>query len=94
MIMTDKETMSTVKFQDGKSLEPLMTLSKDGLWINPNIPANEVARLVITSLDDSIKLMVSAAVRDEREACAKVCEELYKPYGIGPADAIRARGNK
>ena len=92
--MTDKETMSMVKFQDGKSLEPLMTLSKDGLWINPNIPANEVARLVITSLDASIKLMVSAVVRDEREACAKLCEELYKPYGTGPADAIRARGNK
>ena len=30
----------------------------------------------------------------EIEACAKVCEELYKPYGTGPADAIRARGNK
>jgi len=41
-----------------------------------------------------LKAFATLIAAFEREACAKLCEELYKPYGTGPADAIRARGNK
>jgi len=38
--------------------------------------------------DDAIK----AAVKIEREECARLCEETF--YSVQAADAIRARGNK
>ena len=41
-------------------------------------------------------LVAAAAKAEEREACAKVCEEFYSIEGIAQrcAAAIRARGNK
>jgi len=45
---------------------------------------------------EPVKQMIAAAVAREREACAKVCEEVGVWPSLGPkhcAEAIRARGN-
>jgi hypothetical protein len=64
----------------------------------------EITKLIRASYDQGAKdaqqealaaleQMVAAARADEREACAKVCEQ-YKGYGGNLfAPAIRARGN-
>ena len=53
--------------------------------------------LVISTLDAYTMawMMAMKAVREEREACVKVCEEFYSIEGIAQncAAAIRARGN-
>jgi hypothetical protein len=53
----------------------IMRISKDGLWVHPDIPTDEVAQRVLEALDAQIKYTVQKAVEAEREACAKVCEE-------------------
>jgi hypothetical protein len=54
----------------------VLRLSKDGVWANPDIPVDKAAKLVLEAIDHNIKVLVQKAVADEREACAKVCEEL------------------
>jgi hypothetical protein len=88
-----------ITFFGGASKE-VLRLSKDGIWANPDIPADEAAKLVLAAIDQNIKVMVDKAVEAERDACAKVCEEttaswtqhLYNEGCIDCAKAIRARG--
>jgi hypothetical protein len=54
----------------------VLRLSKDGIWANPEIPADDAAKLVLEAIDDNIKILVQKAVLAEREACAKVCEDI------------------
>ena len=79
----------------GESTE-VLRLSRDGIWANPDIPADDAAKRVLAAIDSNIKVLVQKAVEDEREACAKVCDGWAK-YGSPPAAAcasdIRARGN-
>lgn len=92
---------SEIKFLSGgaEGIEVLI-LSKEGVWANPNVPVDETAKYVLNALDVYIKNMVEDAVRAEREACAKVCDEvgMLGRDGLGKfwADkciaAIRARG--
>jgi hypothetical protein len=51
--------------------------------------------------EEEVRLIINGAIQEEREACAKVCEnmsgpiEIYNPayvHYIGCAEAIRARG--
>jgi len=72
-----------------------LRLSKDGIWANPDIPADDAAKLVLEAIDANIKILVQKAVLAEREACAKVCDDMG-PCGFtgeSCAEAIRARGN-
>jgi hypothetical protein len=82
-------------------------LSKDidGLWLAGTPDLEAFAKLVYdrrwmngyTSCDNDNKTLTSVliadAVEEEREACAKVCEEQYEYYGHDHvfAKAIRAR---
>ena len=51
--------------------------------------------------EEEVRLIINGAIQEEREACAKLCEDLDdgdyaggdQPYGIHYARAIRARGN-
>lgn len=52
----------------------LMKMSRDGIWVNPDIPVEETAKQVLEILDNALKNMVRIAVEEEREACAKVGE--------------------
>ena len=88
-------TPNTFRFPTGPNGTEVLRLSKDGIWANPDIPADDAAKLVLTMLDNSIKSLVQKAVEKERDACAKVCAN-WSDYtnGIAPtlAEAIRARG--
>jgi hypothetical protein len=81
----------------------LMRMSRDGIWVNPDIPVDEAAKQVLEILDNALKNMVRIAVEEEREACAQVCErhaEFHrknKQFTYASADdkcafAIRERG--
>jgi len=73
----------------------LMRMSRDGIWVNPDIPVEETAKQVLEILDNALKNMVRIAVEEEREACAKVCEaegERVDASWVSCAFAIRERG--
>ena len=54
-------------------------------------PTETPWRTFVDGLDDQLKAFEALVRADEREACAKVCDEEYFAYVA--ADAIRARGN-
>ena len=78
-------------FSSGTNATEVLRLSKDGIWANPDIPADEAAKLVLEAIDYNIKVLVQKAVEDEREACAKQLDALGCDHC---ATAIRARGDK
>ena len=45
-----------------------------------------------TELEKFAALVEAAARADEREACAKVCDELHRDWKWRAAESIRARG--
>ena len=78
----------------------VMRIDNNGVTVNPDLPVDEAAQHVINALDEHIKSLIQA----EREACAKVFDDInakYKwPDNVAErvasqwcADAIRARGN-
>ena len=76
----------------------LMKMSRDGIWVNPDIPVEETAKQVLEILDNELKNMVRIAVEAEREACALVCDRIAEEerYVNEQAElcafAIRERG--
>jgi len=86
---------NTIQFlSDGRPGTEVLRLSHDGIWANPDIPADDAAKLVLAAVDYNIKAMVQKAVEEEREACAKLCDGEATIEGIAQrcAAAIRARG--
>ena len=78
---------NTIRFYSGTT--EVLRLSKDGIWANPEIPADDAAELVLEAIDANIKILVQKAVLAEREACAKVCEseaEMFKSCAYGAND--------
>ena len=82
-------TPNTFHFTTGTNATEVLRLSKDGIWANPDIPADEAAKLVLEAIDYNIKVLVQKAVEDEREACAKQLDALGCDHC---ATAIRTRG--
>ena len=85
-----------ITFFGGASKE-VLRLSKDGIWANPDIPADEAAKLVLAAIDQNIKVMVDKAVEAEREACVKIVENEAWQYtspvwAFEIVNDIRARG--
>lgn len=88
------ETAGTIHFY-GTIEQPateVLRLSRDGIWANPDVPADDAAKAVLAALDFNIKLLVERVVQDEREACAEVCDDMHLYTGYDCAIAIRARG--
>ena len=95
---------NTIYFSSGEPSVEVLRLSKDGIWANPDIPADDAAKFVINAIGLNIKMLVQKAVEDEREACAKLLEEAAQaakdvdPQGFvwiaikTSAEGIRARG--
>jgi hypothetical protein len=85
----------TTFYSDPNPLE-ILRITKEGIWANPDIPVDEAAKKVLEAIDHNIKVLVQKAVEEEREACAKVCDDWPNGrddvYSIGVA--IRARGQK
>lgn len=67
----------------------IMRLSRDGVWVNPDIPVDDAAKAVIAALDGYIK----SFILQENEACAQLVEKSYRGiYDSSTcAAAIRAR---
>lgn len=59
---------------DGPSVE-VLRISKDGIWVNPDVPAEEAAKKVLEALDHNIKHMLT----QERERLAQSIEKM--PFG-------------
>ena len=87
-------TPFTIQFHSHPATE-VLRLTKDGIWANPDIPADDAAKLVLEAIDHNIKILVQKAVLAEREACAQVVEaaEGCAQYFPHVPDIIRARGN-
>ena len=85
--------MSFIQFNSDNHTE-VLRLSKDGIWVNPDIPVDDVAKLVLAAIEWNIKVLIDKAVVDEREACADLCYQLVNnSRELRFAAAIRARGN-
>jgi hypothetical protein len=89
---------NTIQFHSGTPATEVLRLSKDGIWANPDIPADDAAKLVLEAIGDNIEILVQKAVLAEREACAKVCDDedvapTDDPVGVQwcIAKSIRAR---
>ncbi len=83
------------------------TIKIDGMEINQTTPYIDYDAWIASPLTKALKDKLEAAVAAEREACAKLCEDIFndpkgnngddyyytRPY-LECADAIRARGEK
>lgn len=95
-------TTNSIQFYYGTDATEVLRLSKEGIWANPDIPADEAAKLVLEAIDCNIKVLVKGAIEAEREACAALVEAnamachspIYRSLLQSNADAIRARGQK
>lgn len=95
---------SEIKFvSDGVEGIEVLRFSKEGIWANPDVPVDKAAGHVLEALEVYVKKLVDETVKAEREACAKVCEDIPPPQCTTTlihlptieacAAAIRARGN-
>ena len=50
----------------------ILRLTRDGVFVNPEIKPNDAAKTVLNAIDSQIKVLVQRAVEDERERCAKI----------------------
>lgn len=54
----------------------VMRVTRDGVFVNPDVAVDDAAKTVLDALDDQIKVLVQKAVEAEREACAKLLDDL------------------
>ena len=91
------------KQNDG--MTEVMRITRDDIWVNPYVEVDETSKAVLDALSSQVKVLVQKAVEEEREACAKVCEQMSWPGRSDEAlwkgdasdecaKAIRARGEK
>jgi hypothetical protein len=90
-------TPNTFHFITGTNATEVLRLSKDGIWANPDIPADDAAKLVLTMLDNNIKSLVQKAVEKERDACVQIVENEAMQYAepvwaFEIVNDIKARG--
>ena len=87
---------NTIYFSSGVPSVEVLRLSKDGISANPDIPVDDAAKFVLNAIGHNIKVLVKAAVSEEREACAQMLEAASKTGKIiscmSAAKAIRERG--
>ena len=98
----------TIQFYHTKDNDrtEVMRITRDGVWVNPDITVDETAKAVLDALSSQVKVLVQRAVEEEREACAKLClEGTDMPVQVDAlkiiraereriSNAIRARGEK
>jgi len=90
----------TIRFWGDQSATEVLRLSAEGIWANPDIPADDAAKLVLAAIEYNIKVLVQKAVEAEREECAKwadlVAREIDNTNNTATyiASGIRARETK
>jgi hypothetical protein len=83
---------NTIYFSSGEPSVEVLRLSKDGIWANPDIPVDDAAKFVLNAIGYNIKVLVQAAVSEEREACAKIGDDHPSWSSRMYSATIRARG--
>ena len=83
----------TISFHSGlpTGTKEIMRISKDGIWVNPDIPVDEVPKAVLDAMDSQIKYLVQKAVEAEREACAELAAWVLKMPNNDVSAYIRLR---
>ena len=78
---------NTIQFNsDRRTGTEVLRLSSDGIWANPDIPADDAAKKVLEALDSNIKVMVQKAVEAEREKVAAWM--MARGYATGHGDSV------
>jgi hypothetical protein len=78
---------NTIQFNsDRRTGTEVLRLSSDGIWANPDIPADDAAKKVLEALDSNIKVMVQKAVEAEREKVAAWM--MARGYATGHGNTI------
>ena len=93
-------SLKQMQILDSALTKPVMTITKEGIWVDPSLAVDETAKTVLASLETQIKNMVQMAVAKEREACAKILDDnamacntpIMRSLLQANATAIRARG--
>jgi hypothetical protein len=70
---------STITFfgmKDNDNIE-VMRLSRDGVWVNPDVSCDEAAKKVLEALDNNLKLMMSKERERELDACCELLEGMH-----------------
>lgn len=92
----DSRPTNSIQFFGNQSSGPsveILRISKDGIWVNPEVPSDEAAKKVLEAIDHNVKFMVERAVQAEREACALIVEQAGADgYGTLAAAAMIRRG--
>lgn len=72
----------------GKVEQPTeaMRITRDGIWVNPDMKVDEVAQTVLDVLADGINVLVTKAVDEERERCAQICDSVGANAVLGTAN--------
>lgn len=87
---------NSIKFYNGPpDNTEILRISKDGIWANPDVPADDAAQAVLRAIDGHIKQMIERVQNKEREACALIVEQAGADgYGTLAAAAMIRRGGK
>ena len=78
----DSRPANTIQFYGGP--EPrteVLRISKDGIWVNPEIPCDDAAKKVLEAIDGYVKGMVERVrdeARQEMQGRVETLDEMYK----------------
>jgi hypothetical protein len=75
-------TTDSIRFFSNEPSVEVLRLSKDGIWVNPDIPANDAAKFVLNAIGHNIQVLVQAAVKAEREKAQDEIDTLYEMYKL------------
>ena len=64
----------------------VMRITRDGVWVNPDMQVDETAKAVLDALSSQVKVLVQKAVEEEREKVAKWM--MVQGYATGHGDTI------
>ena len=56
----------------------VMRITRDGVWVNPDMQVDDVAKAVLDALSLQVRVLVQKAVEDERQACMDLCDKIEK----------------
>jgi hypothetical protein len=63
---------NTIQFDPtfGNDQTAVMRITRDGVWVNPDVSVDDAAKAVLAALDSHIKMLVESAVQAERNKLA------------------------
>jgi len=77
LLPADKITFFGTGFSTGEKYgTEVMRITRDGVWVNPDVAVDDTAKAVLQAISSYVEVLVQRAVVDEREACAKLLDEM------------------